>query len=238
LKLSFERSLHEWQVIAEREEPESGVIAAAAPTGPVRAMTEPQINRYAFGETGGPLRLMPIVADRPVVTRPYDPLHVAPGGDVTIYLSSPLWVRIEVGEPPVLLQDTFIVRPSDTWFGPSTLEGDLCYASRTAGRLVLDEVPRRPGRAITATSIHNQTTSPLLLERISLPTSRLALFADDRGMLWTQDITLVHAGDTELADLTLEEGPPRHAPGATLVSEAREHGGRKTLFRAFGAMFK
>ena len=52
-----------------------------------------------------------------------------------IYVSTPLWVRVDVHDPPQFLQEIPVIRPSDTWFGPSTREGELGYAGRTHGRL-------------------------------------------------------------------------------------------------------
>jgi hypothetical protein len=228
MNLRIERTPHEWRTLLARRD--------AGPEAVRRDEEEPE--RFAFGETKGPLSLTPVVADRAVVTRPLSPLHVSPNGSVTLYVSTPIWIRIEVDDPPVLLNDRYIVRPSDTWFGPSTREGDLCYDSRTAGRLALAEVPVRPERALTAATIHNLTERLLPLDRISLPAPQLAMYVDSSGMLWTGDITLVKSDDEELAQLTLGDGPPGLAPAAKLVSEPREAGETGGLFRAFGAIFQ
>ena len=67
LRLTVERNNREWRVIADRSEP--GV-----------APGDPAIDRFVIGETQGPLRLVPVVADRAVITEPLTPLHLVPGG--------------------------------------------------------------------------------------------------------------------------------------------------------------
>ena len=233
LDLSVERTVHEWQIVAVR-----AALEPELADDPGVARQTPVAERFAFETTTGPLCLMPVMADRPVITRPSSPFYVAPGGAVTIYMSSPMWVRVAVGRSATLLQELYIVRPSDTWFGPSTREGELCYASRTAARMTPEELPLRPERAVTAAHIRNQTAKSLLLERISLPTAHLALYAAPNGQLWTQDMTLLNEGEQELSHLMIENVPPRHAPDASLVTGARSPVERKTLVRAFATVFK
>lgn len=74
--------------------------------------------------------LRPALADRPVVSRAEAPFSVLPGDQATIFVSIPLWIcgAADAGRP---LFELPLYRPSDTWFGPSTRAGELCYASRT-----------------------------------------------------------------------------------------------------------
>lgn len=97
-------------------------------------------HRYSVRRTSGRVALRPALADRPVVTRPEHPLSVLPDEAVTLYLSTPLWVRVELVESDRKSSH----RMSDTWFGASTREGSLCYATRTAGRLRLDRLAGAP----------------------------------------------------------------------------------------------
>ena len=94
-------------------------------------------------------------------------------------------------------------RPSDTWFGPSTLEGELCYESKTAVRFNLDNVPRRPHRAISVVRIRNRTDTQLSLERLKIPLPNLSLFGTEDGQLWTESITLERDEDGENATVKL-----------------------------------
>jgi hypothetical protein len=91
------------------------------------------------------------------------PLYVPPAEIATIFVRSPLWLRIEVGDALIALQEVPMLRPSDTWFGPTTMEGELCYASQTYARLNLEKLPIGPHHAGTQVTIqiegHNPRTS-------------------------------------------------------------------------------
>ena len=148
---------HEWR-LAHREQSDPlapGIETMHAwpdPTPPDAAST----HRFAMKSAGAKLRLEPATADRPVVIRPDLPLHVPAGQEVTLYVSSPLWMRVYAGDHPQPLLDLPIARPSDTWFGPNTVTGEICFAGRTLAKLVLDEVDAPPSRALMAVRISNR----------------------------------------------------------------------------------
>lgn len=197
--------------------------------------TEPR--RYIFEGSDERVLLTPRLADRPVVMRPLSPLTVAPGAQAEIYVSSPVLVEIAVGPEPTVLEEVFPVQPSDTWFGESTIAGELCYASRTRARLRPDELPPTNDRAMTAVRISNRASDPLSIERLALRAPNLDLFATAAGGLWTEDIALDRAGGDRLTRLTRIDGPPRHAGDAALLGTAREPTARNFFARAFGEMF-
>lgn len=228
LRLSVERHPSEWRINAAQ--------TSQGPDGPA-ADTPAETRRFVFSATRDPLLLSPVLADRPVVARPLDPLHVAAGQELSIYLSSPVWIRIEVGEPPALLQELPVVRPSDTWFGASTREGEFAYASRTAARLDFADVPKRPDRAVTAARIRNTADKTMLIERIALPVLHLAVFAAPDGLLCTQGVTIETRSETELSEITVEAGPPATIPDAVRLSAPREELQQAALVRAFSAIF-
>ncbi|MBT8446055.1 MAG: hypothetical protein HKO62_00820 [Gammaproteobacteria bacterium] len=227
LTLSVRRHANEWRVL-------QGAHAGAG--APATAHDE-TARRFVFRQTEGPLRITPALADRPVVTRPADHLAIAPDQELTLYVSSPVWVRLDVGEPPQFLDEMPIVRSSDTWFGPNTREGMVCYASRTEGRLSVDDIPARPDRAVTAARLRNLAGEPMTIDRISLPVPYMALYATVDGRLWTQSITLIHTSDAELSEVTFETGAPGEVSDARQIAPARQKVSEKTLFHSFSAMF-
>src|SRR5690606_23329912 len=60
-------------------------------------------HRFVQRATGGRLTLSGRLADRPVVIKPAVPLSVPGGEEVTLYVGSPVWVQVAVGEPPIHL---------------------------------------------------------------------------------------------------------------------------------------
>ncbi len=193
--------------------------------------------RYVFASESLRLHLKPRLADRPVVIRPRQTVALLSGQRTTLYLSTPIWLRVEVGDPPVLLKEVPVLRMSDTWFGPNTREGELCYAGRTHARHSLEELPERAHRAITPLTIHNRAGSPLMLEKISLPVPLLALYGDALGRLWTQALTLVRESDSDLASVRIEGQPELGSGDLTRLAEPRQVGGRSAVTRAFGLLF-
>jgi hypothetical protein len=195
-------------------------------------------SRYVFHQTSGLLNIRPLLADRPIISRPYTPFYLTAGEEVTVYVSTPLWLELSVGsKSKKLLEEIAIQRPSDTWFGPSTREGDLCYASSTHCRLDLEELPQRPYRAITPVHICNKADTTLAVERLNVPAPLLPLYASSKGQLWTPKITLIRDKDGDMAELVIDNKPPKEAVRAVKLSEPRETVDEGVLFRAFNAVF-
>jgi hypothetical protein len=197
-------------------------------------------HRYSVRDTDEPVALRPALADRPVVARPEHPLSVLPDESVTLYLSTPLWVRVELPASERLLEEVPSHRMSDTWFGPSTREGELCYATRTAGRLRLDRLPTRLHRALTPLRIRNRAPDALALERVQLPAPHLALYQTPTDALWTEAVTMIRREGETGADVRIAGGAPPDVEEATRIQEPREsskQGLITSTFGAFGALF-
>lgn len=198
---------------------------------------EGEIKRYIFSQTEESLLIMPRLADRPVVVKAVKPLHILAGQQVDMYVSTPLWFSASVHANGTELQEMPIARPSDTWFGPSTMQGELCYASNTHGRLYLSDLPLRPHRAISPVKINNQTNKPLLLTQLSLPTPYLSLFDTDGGGLWTEAITLLNDDNSDLAKVSFADSPPLPHAAARKIVDARQKKETNMLFHTFSTLF-
>ena len=193
--------------------------------------------RFVVGETGDRIRLQPVLADRAVISCPRVPIHLLPERQITLYVGSPVWVRIEAGSPPVTLLELPSQRPSDTWFGGSTREGMLCYATKTRGLLNLEKLPVVPRVAVTPVHIDNQAPDALRLEKLKLPVPLLSLFCASDARLWTEGVVLTRSEESEMASLDIRSGPPPEVAGAELLSSAREAAESNLLIRAFSSLF-
>ena len=192
------------------------------------------ISRYIVNSNTDALEIKRSLADRTVVCRPKSPITIVPGASVIMYLSTPIWLTIGVVDNKYkLLKEVATQRLSDTWFGASTREGELCYASQTLGRLDIDKLPFRAHRAITPLLIENQADNDLIFERIALPVPSLSLFATKSGQLWTQNVSLIREDDGDFAKLKL--GHPQ--PDSVLINGPRVELGHGQLIRAFSAIF-
>jgi hypothetical protein len=194
--------------------------------------------RYVFSSTSDTLTLKPLLADRPVVIRPETPFHVPAGQETTLFVSTPLWLELQVHAPPVKLMEMPIIRPSDTWFGPSTMEGELCYASRTHGRLSLQNFPFLPHRAITPVMIRNNTKSGFQLERLNLTVTYLSLYGSSEQYLWTEGVTMVLEPDLTAASIKIGEGAPEQAQNAMVISEPRMKVDSRSFISKISTLFE
>jgi hypothetical protein len=224
LVLTVERRAREWRVSWRHDPSNDGIASRCAVSCPVPAATLPatdQAARFASSATTRELRLEPALPDRQVVARPELPLNLLGGEEVSLFVSVPLSVRIFTsGDRPLV--DVPSQRLTDTWFGPSTRVGELCYAQRTKAKLHAAELPICPHLAICRVRLANHAQSPLVVDRLSLPVNHLDLWAHrDRG-LWTRAIEVERAADGSLASVRLGEGPPEQAAGAVRLTTARE----------------
>lgn len=192
-------------------------------------------SRYIFRKPTNLFTLTPRLADRPIISRPNVPFNLTAGEEVTLYVSSPLWIELALGGK--VLQEIAIQRPSDTWFGPSTLEGELCYASTTHCRINLDALPQRPHRAITPVLIRNQADTTLTVERVNLPVPLLSLYTCPNGQIWTPRIKLIREKDGDIAELKIDNKAPKEAISPVQLSKPRQTAANGALIRAFNAIF-
>ena len=241
LKLAIRRQVDEWQIGYETKKYIDPDITSwqFQPNGSDADLHDcANIARYSSIDAAETLWIHPFLADRALVSRPVTPLYIPARGTAIIFVRSPLWLRIAVGDDPVPLQESPIHRPSDTWFGPTTMEGELCYASQTSARLNLDNIPVGPHHAVTQVTIRNRANSQLLVEHLKLPVPYLALFEAVDGLLWTQGVTMTRARDTDMANLQFGSDPPERAGAVKLLSTPRQTANIKTAIHAFGALFR
>ena len=235
LTLWAERRPREWRLTyVSTNDPydsEVDIQASTAEAPPLEGVTTV---RFAMSRTDDTLSLTPALPDRPVVSRPETPFYVLAGEDVRLYISSPVWATIKAGDHQLL--EVPIYRPSDTWFGPNTCEGELCYASRTNCRSDLEDIPVRPHRAIAAVRIRNRSRNPILIERVNLPVHYLSLFSTADGGLWTQAVTLEMARGGSTAEIQIGKEAPPEAKEAKKISDYREAPDKNLLVRALSAL--
>lgn len=227
----------EWQLVTERpRDPADATLAIDVPCADAFPVDAKELLRFAGSPAETEPELRVALADRPMVSRPQDPFYVPAQGQVTLYLSSPAWVQLYLGKAQV--QEFPVYTPSDTWFGTSTVSGELCYATRTQARLDLADVPERPHRVVTPLTIVNKAPDALFLERINLPVPRLPVYADDHNRLWTPAVRMEREEDRDMAEMKIDSTPPSVASGAQRIAEPREVGGRHLMVRAFSALFQ
>ena len=248
-KLWIHRSENEWRLVEDRSsdpmEARSDYVVPIAPEE-WEEITNPDaptgsLTRFGFQRTNESLTLHPVLGDRPFVVRPEEPIVVGPKERLTMYVSTPIWVRVTFGAGTPLEHDIPVYRPSDTWFGPNTRDGEVCYATRTTGRMRLENLPLRMHRAVTPVLILNQASDTLPIERIQIPVQYLGLFESPGDhFLWTQSIRMHRKEGAEGAEVRIEEGAPKDARRSERITPPREEvkeGLAVSTFRAISSLF-
>ncbi|GJL66979.1 MAG: hypothetical protein NPIRA05_19500 [Nitrospirales bacterium] len=139
--------------------------------------------RFVIGGNQGEVELRLQLADRPMIARPEVPMFVPIGESATLFVSTGIWIQLVISDKVLL--DIPVYRPSDTWFGQNTREGELCYFSLTRARTERSLVTKDAHRATTPITVINQCDEMLRIERLRVPTPYLSLFVNEEGELLT-----------------------------------------------------
>lgn len=252
-----ERRRFDWQVYSQAVGTDEPLCVERPTTCASAELPEDAAQmRFCFADAPGRLVVGVAQADRAIVVRPEAPLSVSPGERVTLFVSTPTWMVLSVerqrsarrrgtqaaGETTAVAQkltELPLERPSDTWFGPSTVEGELCYALRTPGLLQLEALERSPHSAITPLTIENKAADPLLFERVQVPVPQLAVYVDGRGDLWTNAVQLTRETSGDLAAVSIDAGAPKAARGGTeRLAAPRLESGKGSMVRAFSRLLQ
>lgn len=202
------------------------------------APAEPEVHhRLACQATGDKLRITPKMANRSLVTRPWDVLQILPGEEATLFVGAPLWLELSLSDEKEHSIEIPIRNLSDTWFGPSPRRGELCYDSRTHGFTERSQLVNRPYRALVPVRIQNLEDSLLRLERMNLPVPFLDLYRDAENMFWSQGITLTREQDRKNVRIEIDRSAPDYVRDAELVSRASETSDTNLLTKTFDMLF-
>lgn len=238
MSLWIQRRAHEWRIAyASRNEAFADTCRVEVPCA-ADALAAAGLHRHSMARTHAELELTPLLADRPIISRPDSSLFLPPGEALTFYIGSPLWLRIGVEKGRTVLQEFPVFRPSDTWYG-SMIEGEgLCYATSTLALTELADFPDSPFRAITPLTVRNRGSDRLNIERLNLPVPYLSLYQAEDGRLWTQSVSMERErAHEDMARFSIGKKTPAEAGKCTLVSAARRAAEDNLVIRAFSRLF-
>jgi hypothetical protein len=191
--------------------------------------------RFALAEGNGVL-IEPRLSDRSVVVHTHEPFHVLADDEAVLYLTTPVWLALSAAPSGKLMTELPCHRPSDTWFGPSTREGELCYAGVTSARRSLEDLTMRPHRAVTQVRLQNRADTPLHLDRVALPAAALSLFAAEDHRLWTECVRITREADGTVRGVAIEGEPPPDAGEVIRIAPPRHEDDENPITRAFRAL--
>jgi len=200
-----------------------------------RPAPEQAVSRHLESDTRSEITALPALADRPMVVQPASEIRVLPNERLRLFVSTPLWFKLVTPVKENVLLDTPFLRPSDSWFGPNTTRGEICYAKHTDARLTPSDA--RGDRAVTPINVVNKSAQVLVLNRLNVPVPLLNLHATRDGRLWTESVTITRAEREESAELVLEKQLPAEAGALALVSPARQKEEHRTFIRSLSSLF-
>lgn len=237
MNLTIIRQPREWQFQIHRTPAQSEDNHEWHQDNDISEVQTGELRRYVFRQTTDELRLLPRLADRSVVIRPVMPLFVPPGQEITFYVSTPVWVVCHVQDQDNPLIDIPVVRPADTWFGPNTVRGEICYTTQVTGRLELSQLTPRPFRAVTPVQISNQGNDLMPVERINLPVPFLPVYGAESGRLWTPTLHVTAEERQRVPRIRIDSTISTEAGHVTLLSPARRGAEEHALIRVFDNLF-
>ncbi len=234
LDLWVEHTEHEWRT-ASRLAPERDqggaeeVVCDQLPD-------DLEVRRWTVGDTGETkLLLRPAMPDRPVAVRTADPVVLLPGSEASFFVGVPIWIELLIGaEDGQKLLETPTVVLSNSWFG-TPAEGEVCYALRSRARRNFDELEDLPYRTICPTSVRNESSEPLSIQRLFLRTAPLSIFRGDR-YLWSNAGTLRYHGEEKPGQIVYEKKPPGFDHAGAVLRKAREPGRTSFLAKSLGGL--
>ncbi len=177
-------------------------------------------SRWALERPYPYIQMLPVFPDRPVVVKPEVPFHlIRNGGNATIYIRVPLWVRMSVVKDGsrITLLEAPIVTLSDTWFG-SYISGERCYWISSGARRDLETDASRPHLAACTIHIRNDSNDDLHVDKICLVVAHLSLF-DRKGQLFSDEATIDFKGAQEVGGFSVSGTSPFSE--ALLISSPR-----------------
>lgn len=197
-------------------------------------LDDSNLQRFVFSRSAQSLSMAPLLPDRNLVAKPISCIHLIPSEQITLYVSVALWLQFNNGD--FTLFEIPIRELSDTWFGPSQRQGELCYSSRTHALVNKETLTIKPHRAIVPVTIVNQSDENLKIEKINLPVPFLTLYSDQCGQFWTTPVDFTRLKNGQEIKFSLAESknywqqrgnwtaiaPPRSVSDSGIVTRAMD----------------
>jgi len=182
--------------------------------------------------------LQPALADRAITCKPKVTVSLFPKQQISLFVGLPLWLQLHMDGIETAILDIPTVRISDSWFGPDSRRGVICYASTNNEQLDLKPTINHGTRATLEVSVKNNSDQILSLDKVSIPVPNLALYVDKEGKFCTRRVSLTREQD-ENASLAIDDVMSCGLADSdvTLVTKAREDIGRSKITKALSALF-
>lgn len=180
------------------------------------------------------LTVQPRLANRAIIARPNRPLYLPAGQGIRMFIGSPIWLNFQQDENQLI--ELPVAQLSDTWFGPNTRQGELCYASETHARFSLEGVKTNPWKALTSVHLMNSGEDGMQIERVNIPVPNLSLYQSD-SQYWTSAVRVTRTSAADTGEVKVSGKPPADALNPIKIADPREKLDGGVVKRAMGLMF-
>jgi hypothetical protein len=190
------------------------------------------VSRWVTAATGEKLHMLPVVPDLPVVVRPEQPIHLAPGRRLEFFLTVPAWIRVSAGgKKPLDLAEFPTEILSKTWFGDPT-EGELSYSLTTLARPKLETLPVQSHMLTCPVVARNTSKDSLVFERICVRMPHLRTY-QGVSRLWTNQLRVNFKGHRTGSTVDYDIDPPGQEEILGLLGHERQKQARGQSLRSF-----
>ncbi|MEW6992352.1 hypothetical protein AADZ91_16915 [Colwelliaceae bacterium 6441] len=199
-----------------------------------------EIGRYLASNKSNTISVTPQLADKSIIARPASPLNILAGERGQLFVSTPVWFSAKTSPEGKPLIDLPFWRPSDSWIGASTIDGQLCYAKYTSAKTNFEDLDIRPHRAITPITVINNHHEALVINRINVPVNYLYIYSDESNQLWTSSISIEKDNDADGSDdveLIIDKKSLHTSKSYNLVSNPRVSSEHGRLIRRISNLF-
>ena len=189
------------------------------------------VGRFLEKSTSDTVKVFPLLADRTVIARPSSPLVILAGEKIQLFISTPIWFCAHTVPSGKCIVDLPFWRPSDSWFGSSTIDGQLCYAKYTSAKTQLEDLDLHSHKATTSIIVVNNHDQPFTINRINVPVNHLHLYSDEQNNLWTSRLTIEIKNDSSDVELIVDKSVSSELAPLTFISSPRVSLGHGKLIR-------
>lgn len=168
------------------------------------------------------IHILPVLPKHSMIFYLENELFIPPKGESLLYGSIPIYIRVELGAPPKILEEIPTQTLTETWYGPDTQTGELCYAAPLPASANLDNLPHDSTQVICPISIVNHRSESLLLKEIYVPLPSLSIYHDLQNHLWTEQLHVLF-DVIPYCETIVEKGPALGLKNLTLLNPARLH---------------
>ncbi|MCW9707710.1 DUF432 domain-containing protein [Fodinibius salsisoli] len=158
-------------------------------------------SRWAHKNGNEQLRLLPALADLPLIVHSEYSLTISPRTEIQVFSRVPLWVSISLADNGYKLLELPVSKLSRTWFG-TPLEGELCYHTTTKARRDLSQITPEPHLVSCPITISNKSSEALDFERFCFRVERLGIYKYNDA-LWADETQITYRGEEQHSDVIM-----------------------------------